>query len=302
MNEKRDEGRDGVAKGERIARALARAGVGSRREVERMIAAGRVRVGGRRLDGPAFNVTSLKDVTVDGRPVETLEPTRLWRFHKPRGCLVTRADPQGRTTVFDLLGDRLPRVVTVGRLDLNSEGLLLLTNDGALARWLELPRTGMARRYRVRVFGRLDEARLDRLRTGIVIAGERFAPMDVEIEQRGPRNHWLLVTLREGRNREIRRAFAAIDLTVNRLIRIAYGPFALGRLPRGEVAEVPRKDLVLALADYFADHPPLLEEERALRRDPKKWARAKPRPRKPGRRPHRRRAGAKTGADGGREG
>lgn len=268
--------------GERIAKALARAGIGSRREVERMIAAGRVRIAGRRLESPAFNVTSLKAVTVDGRPVETMEPTRLWRFHKPKGYLTSRSDPQGRATIYDLLPDHLPRVMSVGRLDLNSEGLLLLTNDGELSRWLELPETGMARRYRVRVFGRLDEVRLDRLRAGITIDSEHFAPMEIEIVQQGPNNHWLVVTLREGRNREIRRAFAAIDLVVNRLIRIGYGPFMLGRLPRGEVAEVAPKDLHRLLADFFVAHQPVLEEERARRHDPTKWARARPRPKKPG--------------------
>lgn len=224
--------------GERIAKVLARAGVASRREAERMIAEGRVRVNGRLLDSPALNVTDADRIEVDGNPVAAAEPMRLWRYHKPAGLVTTERDEMGRPTVFERLPPDLPRVMSVGRLDLNSEGLLLLTNDGALKRRLELPSTGWLRRYRVRVHGRPDEAGLDRLRNGIAVDGERFRPMQVTLDRQQGGNAWLTVGLREGRNREVRRAMEAIDLPVNRLIRISYGPFQLGDLPARAVEEV----------------------------------------------------------------
>ena len=229
--------------GERIAKRLARAGVASRREAERMIEAGRVAVNGRRIDSPALNVTAADRITVDGRPLAEPEPARLWRYHKPAGLVTSARDEQGRPTVFAALPAELPRVMSVGRLDIASEGLLLLTNDGGLKRRLELPSTGWLRRYRVRVHGTPTEERLDLLRKGVVIEGERFRPMEVRLDRQQGRNAWLTVGLREGRNREVRRAVEEIGLSVNRLIRISYGPFQLGKLGAGEVEEVPPRVL-----------------------------------------------------------
>ncbi|MFQ5566421.1 MAG: pseudouridine synthase [Paracoccaceae bacterium] len=228
---------------ERIAKRLARAGVASRREAERMIAAGRVRVNGRVLTSPAFNVTAGDRILVDGKPLAAAEPPRLWRYHKPAGLVTTARDEKGRATVFDRLPPELPRVMTVGRLDLNSEGLLLLTNDGALKRRLELPSTGWLRKYRVRVHGQPTEAMLAPLARGITVGGERFQPIEVTIDRLQGANAWLTVGLREGRNREIRRALESVGLAVNRLIRISYGPFQLGDLAPGRVEEVRAKVL-----------------------------------------------------------
>ncbi|RME14043.1 MAG: rRNA pseudouridine synthase [Alphaproteobacteria bacterium] len=226
------------AKGERIARFLSRAGIASRREAERMIAAGRVAVNGRRLDTPAFTVGPGDTVEVDGKPVAPPEPPRLWLYHKPAGLVTTTRDEKGRPTVFDALPEGLPRVMSIGRLDLNSEGLLLLTNDGALKRRLELPSTGWLRKYRVRIHGAPKDEDFAPLRAGLVVDGERFQPMSVTLDRQQGANAWLTVGLREGRNREIRRAMEALGMTVNRLIRISYGPFRLGDLKPGEVAEV----------------------------------------------------------------
>lgn len=224
--------------GERIAKRLARAGVASRREAERMIAAGRVAVNGRRLTSPAVNVTAADRITVDGRPLAAPEPPRLWRYHKPAGLVTTTRDEKGRPTIFDRLPEDLPRVMTVGRLDLNSEGLLLLTNDGEIKRRLELPATGWLRKYRVRVHGTPTEETLAPLRRGLTIEGERFQPMSVTLDRQQGANAWLTVGLREGRNREVRRALEAVGLAVTRLIRISYGPFQLGDLAPGAVEEV----------------------------------------------------------------
>ena len=210
--------------GDRIAKVLARAGLASRREAERMIEAGRVSVNGRTIDSPALNVTPSDRIAVDGTPLPDAEAPRLWLYHKPAGLVTTTADEKGRKTIFDALPDDLPRVLTVGRLDLNSEGLLLLTNDGAVKRRLELPSTGWLRKYRVRVKGRPIEADLEPLRAGLTVEGEQFRPMSVTFDRQQGGNAWLTVALREGRNREIRRAMAAVGLTVNRLIRISYGP------------------------------------------------------------------------------
>jgi len=235
----------GSSDSERIARRLARAGVASRREAERMIAAGRVSVNGERIDSPALNVTAASRILVDGKPLAAPEPTRLWRYHKPAGLVTTTRDERGRPTVFDRFPEELPRVVSVGRLDLNSEGLLLLTNDGALKRRLELPATGWLRRYRVRVHGRPADSLFASLREGLVVDGERFQPMTVTIDRprRTGANAWLTIGLREGRNREVRRAIESIGLSVNRLIRVSYGPFQLGDLARGAVDEVSRRVL-----------------------------------------------------------
>ena len=228
-------------KGDRIAKVLARAGVASRRGAEEIIAAGRVTVNGRKIDSPALNVQPTDTITVDGQPLAEAEPERLWLYHKPAGLVTTTKDEQGRPTIYDELPPDMPRVVSVGRLDLNSEGLLLLTNDGGVKRKLELPSTGWLRRYRVRVKGTPTEAMLAPLIEGITVDGERFQPMQITIDRQQGANAWLTVGLREGKNREIRRAMEAVGLTVNRLIRISYGPFQLGNLKSGAVEEVRRR-------------------------------------------------------------
>jgi 23S rRNA pseudouridine2605 synthase len=225
-------------KGERIAKVLARAGVASRREAERMIEAGRVAVNGRKITSPALNVTEADKITVDGQPLAEPEPPRLWLYNKPAGLVTTARDEKGRPTVFENLPEGMPRVMSVGRLDLNSEGLLLLTNDGEIKRRLELPSTGWLRKYRVRVKGAPTDEMLEPLRKGIVVEGEKFQPMDVTLDRQQGANAWLTIGLREGRNREIRRAAEAVGLTVNRLIRVSYGPFRLGELKPGEVEEI----------------------------------------------------------------
>jgi 23S rRNA pseudouridine2605 synthase len=230
-------------KGERIAKRLARAGLCSRRDAERWIAEGRVAVGGKVLESPALTVMPGDDIRVDGKPIPAAEPARLWRYHKPPGLVTSHRDPQGRPTVFERLPQDLPRVVSVGRLDLNSEGLLLLTNDGGLARELELPSRGWLRRYRVRVHGVVDLQRLAVLEQGVTIAGVAYGPIRAGLDRQQASNAWLTVSLREGKNREVRRVMEHLGLGVTRLIRIAYGPFQLGELPRGAVEEVPRRVL-----------------------------------------------------------
>lgn len=227
--------------GDRIAKVLARAGVASRREAERMIEAGRVAVNGKRIDSPALNVTARDRITVDGAPLAEPEPPRLWLYHKPAGLVTTARDEKGRATIFDKLPEGLPRVMSIGRLDLSSEGLLLLTNDGAIKRRLELPSTGWLRKYRVRIKGRPTESDFDPLREGLEIDGERFQPMQVTLDRQQGANAWVTVGLREGRNREIRRAMEAVGFSVNRLIRVSYGPFQLGNLKPGEVEELRRR-------------------------------------------------------------
>lgn len=223
---------------ERIAKVLARAGIASRRGAERLIAEGRVAVNGTIIDTPATLVTPDDVLAVDGKPVAATPDTALWLYHKPAGLVTTHHDPQGRPTVFDALPKDLPRVISVGRLDLNSEGLLLLTNDGGLARFLEHPSTGWTRRYRVRAYGRGDDTILDPLRQGVSIDGMRYAPVDVALESRRGANAWYTVGLKEGKNREIRKLFDHVGLSVSRLIRVAYGPFRLGHLKAGEVRQV----------------------------------------------------------------
>ncbi len=232
-----------AARGERIAKFLARAGVASRRDAEALIAEGKVRLNNAAVAHPATFVTQGDLVTVAGKPVAAPERTRLWRYHKPEGLVTTHRDPEGRPTVFDALPPHLPRVVSIGRLDLNSEGLLLLTNDGALARRLELPSNGWLRRYRVRVFGHPSAELLAGLARGVVVEGVRYGPIEAALDARKGDNSWLAVSLREGRNREIRRVMAHLGLRVSRLIRVAYGPFQLGRLERGAIEEVPAKVL-----------------------------------------------------------
>ncbi len=232
-----------IPEGERIAKYLSRAGVASRREAERMIETGQVAVNGKVIDSPALNITAKDKITINGKPVAPPEAARLWLYYKPEGLVTSASDEKGRDTVFDNLPEDLPRVMSVGRLDLNSEGLLLLTNDGGLKRRLELPSTGWLRKYRVRVKGNPTDADLEPLRRGITVDGERFQPMELVMDRHQGANAWLTVGLREGKNREIRRAMAEIGLTVNRLIRVSYGPFRLNEMQPGDVEEVRAKVL-----------------------------------------------------------
>lgn len=229
---------DDTPKGDRIAKVLARAGIASRREAERMIEAGQVSVNGKVITSPALNVTAADRIVANGKPVGAPEASRLWLYHKPTGLVTSASDEKGRRTVFDSLPGDMPRVMSVGRLDLNSEGLLLLTNDGGIKRKLELPSTGWLRKYRVRVKGAPDEAALEKMRKGLTVDGERFQGMEVSLDRAQGANAWLTVGLREGKNREIRRAMEAVGMTVNRLIRVSYGPFQLGNLKAGEVEEI----------------------------------------------------------------
>ena len=222
----------------RIAKAIAHAGLCSRRDAEALIMQGRVAVNGSVLSTPAFVVKPGDRVTVDGKPLPEPQTARLWRYHKPKGLVTSHKDPQGRKTVFEALPPTLPRVVSVGRLDLNTEGLLLLTNDGALARHLELPSTGWLRRYRVRAHGTVTEADLQKLAAGITVEGLRYGPVEGRIDRQQGDNVWLTLGLREGKNREVKRVAEAIGLKVNRLIRVSFGPFMLGDLEPGEVREV----------------------------------------------------------------
>ncbi len=230
-------------RGERLAKYLARAGIASRRDAEKLIEAGKVSVNGEKISHPATFVTAADSITVNGKPVAAAERTRLFRYHKPDGLVTTHKDPEGRPTVFETLPAAMGRVISVGRLDLTSEGLLLLTNDGALARRLELPSNDWIRRYRVRVYGVVDERGLADLRNGVEVDGVRYGPIEAAIDSRKGDNAWLTVALREGKNREVRRVMAHLNLAVSRLIRTAYGPFQLGALPRGAVEEVPPKVL-----------------------------------------------------------
>jgi 23S rRNA pseudouridine2605 synthase len=238
--------------GERIAKVIARAGLASRRMAEAWIAAGRVAVNGTVITSPALNVTARDKITVDGLALPRRARTRLFRYHKPRGLVTTHADPQGRPTIFAKLPKTLPRLISVGRLDLNSEGLLLLTNDGGLARVLELPSTGWLRRYRARALGRVTQDALDRLRTGTMVGGVRYGPIEATLDREQGANIWLTVALREGKNREVRKVLESLGLKVNRLIRVSYGPFELGDLDDGDVAEVETSDLRAAVGPELA--------------------------------------------------
>lgn len=253
------------AAGERIAKRIARAGIASRREAEEMIAQGRVSVDGKVIASPALNVTDANVVAVDGQKLPAAERTRLWRYHKPAGLIVSNRDPEGRPTIFDTLPPSLPRVISVGRLDFNSEGLLLLTNDGALARKLELPTTGWTRRYRVRVHGAVNERALAELAQGIRVDGVQYGSIKARLDRTQRSNAWLTLALEEGKNREIRKVMDWLGIPVSRLIRIGYGPFALGELKPGEVTEVPAHSLEGAVDS---------EAARARRAG---WAKPKPR-------------------------
>jgi 23S rRNA pseudouridine2605 synthase len=224
--------------GERIAKVMARAGLASRREAEAWIAAGRVSVNGATIASPALNVTPADRIAVDGEPLRTRERTRLFLYNKPRGLVTTHADPQGRPTIFRALPKNLPRLISVGRLDINTEGLLLLTNDGGLARILELPATAWLRRYRVRANGRVTQEQLDGLRGGLTVEGVRYGPVEATLDREQGANVWLTFAIREGKNREVRKVLETLGLRVNRLIRVSYGPFELGALEDGAVNEV----------------------------------------------------------------
>jgi 23S rRNA pseudouridine2605 synthase len=227
----------------RIAKAMAHAGLCSRRDAEKWIEQGRVAVNGTVLTTPAYVVKPGDEVTVDGNKLPQAESPRLWRYHKPKGLVTSHKDPQGRKTVFEALPPELPRVVSVGRLDLNTEGLLLLTTDGELARHLELPSTGWLRRYRVRAHGKVGQADLDKLARGMTVDGVHYGPVEARIDREQGGNVWLTLGLREGKNREVRRLLEALGLTVNRLIRVSFGPFALGDLQPGQVSEVKQRVL-----------------------------------------------------------
>ncbi len=236
----------------RIAKALARAGLCSRREAERWIGEGRVSVNGEVLKSPARDVSTSDSIVVDGNPLPAAEPPKLWRYHKARGLVTTHADPQGRPTVFAALPKDLPRVVSIGRLDFNTEGLLLLTNDGALARHLELPATGWMRRYRVRAHGAITQGALDKLKDGVEIGGIRYGPIEATLDKPQGSNVWLTLGLREGKNREVRKILDTLSLTVNRLIRISFGPFQLLDLKPGEVDPVRQRVLMEQLGQRVA--------------------------------------------------
>jgi len=257
----------------RIAKAMARAGLCSRRDAERWIAEGRVRVNGEVLKSPALDVGPRDRIVVDGQPLPVAEPVRLWRYYKPRGLVTTHRDPEGRPTVFDNLPAHLPRVVSIGRLDFNTEGLLLLTTDGALARHLELPATGWLRRYRVRAHGTVTEDMLAELADGVEIDGMRYGPVEATLDRVQGANVWLTIGLREGKNREVRRILGHLGLDVNRLIRISFGPFQLTDLEPGETAIVRRRVLAEQLgprlaAEFGLDQPD--DEEPVERREAKR--------------------------------
>ena len=259
-SKRRSKSRRGPAKetawseGERIAKYLARAGVGSRRECEALIEAGKVVVNGERLVSPAFKVTGREQIKVGRKIIRAPEPTRLWRYHKPAGLITTNSDPDGRRTVHDELPKSLPRVITVGRLDLNTEGLLLLTNDGAFARTLELPSTQLTRVYRARALGTFTEKKAAALAKGVTVEGTKYGSITVtQPDAQGAANTWLDVSLAEGKKREVRRALEAVGLKVNRLIRVAYGPLVLGDLKPGAIEEVPETDLLTHFGDVLPE-------------------------------------------------
>lgn len=238
--------------GERIAKVIARAGLASRREAEAWITAGRVAVNGAKITSPALNVTRADKIVVDGKPLPGAERTRLFLYHKPRGLVTTTSDPQGRPTIFGALPKDLPRLISVGRLDLSTEGLLLLTNDGGLARALELPSTAWLRRYRVRAHGKVTQHDLDQLREGVTVDGINYGPIEAVLDREQGTNVWITFAIREGKNREVRNVLRHLGLQVARLIRVSFGPFQLGELAEGEVSEIPTRVLRDQLGEKLA--------------------------------------------------
>lgn len=271
---------DSRPKGERIAKVLARAGVGSRRAVERMIEAGMVKIDGRIVESPATLITSVEGITVDDQAVAEPEPARLWIYHKPTGRLTTYFDPEGRPTIFEALPANIPRVISVGRLDLNTEGLLLLTNDGGLARWLELPSTGWVRTYRVRVNGRFHHKRLEEISKGVTIEGVNYRKVEIELDDRKEGvNQWLTIKIREGKNREVRKLLEYAGMTVTRLLRTSYGPFELKKLQRGSIEEVAKSELLVNCKEFFKDLDVKIPEVQTPEKPKTKgkgWAKSKP--------------------------
>lgn len=239
------------AKGERIAKVMARAGLCSRRDAERWIEAGRVSVNGKKLTSPACVVTDDDKITVDDKPLPGREKTRLFLYHKPAGLVTSNKDEQGRNTIFDKMPKELPRLMTVGRLDINTEGLLLMTNDGELARYLELPATGWKRHYRVRAYGHVSQTKLDKLKSGLVVDGIRYKSIEATLDKQQGDNVWIDISLKEGKNREVRNIMKALGLDVNRLIRVSYGPFHLGKLPKGSVMEVKTSVVKDQVSGFF---------------------------------------------------
>ncbi|MEO1710378.1 MAG: pseudouridine synthase [Pseudomonadota bacterium] len=249
----------------RIAKAIAHAGICSRRDAEALIGERRVKLNGRVLDAVGTVVGPTDVIVVDDAPLPAAEPPQLWRYYKPRGRVTTHRDPEGRPTVFDALPETLPRVISVGRLDFNTEGLLLLTTDGDLARHLELPSTGWLRRYRVRALGRITQARLDQLKDGTTIEGIRYGPVEAEIDRVQGSNTWMTIGLREGKNREVRKILGALELQVNRLIRVSYGPFQLLDMKPGDVEIVRRRVLIDQIGSDLAATLGLRETKDAQR-------------------------------------